>query len=112
MGGEAGGEVGGERSAAARRRGASRRYGTAAAVPWALAAVSTHALGCDPVIDVAGSFLPAWMPCLAAGAAFAALAHLLLARLGLDPHLGPRPLIYACLAALGTMTTWLVFFRP
>ncbi|MFM8411002.1 MAG: YtcA family lipoprotein [Alphaproteobacteria bacterium] len=73
-------------------------------------AASLLATGCDPVLEVAGSFLPAWMPCLVVGAILAALAHLALVRTGLDPHVGPRPLVYGAIAAIGAMTTWLVLF--
>jgi hypothetical protein len=35
----------------------------------------------------------------------------LFVRLGIEPHLGPLPLIYTSLAVLLTLATWLVFFR-
>jgi len=67
--------------------------------------------GCDPVFDLEGAFFPAWMLCLAIGIALTALARLLLARIGIEPYLGPLPLIYTCLAVLLTMATWVFFFR-
>jgi hypothetical protein len=67
--------------------------------------------GCDPVFDVGGSFFPSWMVCLLAGALLATGLRLVLARIGVEPYLGPLPLVYGCLAALLTMGTWLVFFR-
>jgi len=73
----------------------------------ALAAVP----GCDPVFDVEGAFFPAWMLCMVIGITLTAVARLLLARIGLEPYLGPLPLVYTCLAVLLTMTTWLFFFR-
>jgi hypothetical protein len=79
-------------------------FGTAS--PVALAAA-----GCDPVIDVQGSFFPAWIACLAAGIALTAVAHRLLTLAGLAPHLGPPLLIYPSLSLLLTLVTWLVFFR-
>jgi YtcA family len=69
------------------------------------------AAGCDPVIDIQGSFFPAWIACLAAGVALTAVAHRLLALARLAPHLGPPLLIYPSLAVLLTLVTWLVFFR-
>jgi hypothetical protein len=77
----------------------------------AIAATALVAPGCDPVFDVAGSFFPAWMLCLLVGCALAALLRLVFARIGVEPYLGPLPLVYGCLAALITMATWLVFFR-
>ena len=67
--------------------------------------------GCDPVFDFGGSFFPSWMVCLLAGVVLTAGLRLVLARVGIEPHLGPLPLVYGCLAALLTMSTWLVFFR-
>ena len=66
--------------------------------------------GCDPVIDVFGSFFPAWVVCMTVGILLATLARPLLARAGLEPHLGPLVLVYPSLALLLTMLTWLVFF--
>ena len=74
-------------------------------------AMTLAAAGCDPVIDVQGSFFPAWIACLAAGVALTAVAYRLLALARLAPHLGPPLLIYPCLSLLFTLVTWLVFFR-
>lgn len=51
------------------------------------------------------------MLCLIAGIAATVVLRLLFARVGLEGHLGPLPLVYGCLALLLTMTTWLLFFR-
>lgn len=67
--------------------------------------------GCDPVFDIGGSFFPSWMVCMIVGVVLAIALRLVLARIGVEPHLGPLPLVYGCLAALLTMSTWLVFFR-
>jgi YtcA family len=74
-------------------------------------AMTLAAGGCDPVIDIQGSFFPAWIACLAAGLALTALAHRLLALARLAPHLGPPLLIYPSLSLLLTLATWLVFYR-
>lgn len=91
-----------------RRRAAARRraYPTASAQP--IAALS--AVTGDPLIDLEGAFFPAWMLCLLIGIVAAVALRLLFARLGLEPHLGPLPLIYTCLALLLAMSTWLLFF--
>jgi len=65
----------------------------------------------DPIFDLEGAFFPAWMLCLLAGIILAALLRPLLARIGLEPHLGPPALIYSCLALLISFATWLAFFR-
>lgn len=65
----------------------------------------------DPVFDLEGAFFPAWMLCLLVGVLATVALRLLFARVGLEHHLGPLPLIYPCLALLLTMTTWLLFFR-
>lgn len=67
--------------------------------------------GCDPVFDLEGAFFPAWMLCLLAGIVLTALLRPLLARIGLEPHLGPPALIYSCLALLISFAAWLAFFR-
>lgn len=67
--------------------------------------------GCDPVIDVQGTFFPAWLLCMIVGVVLTVAVRPLLVRLGLEPYLGPLPLIYTCLAVLLTLGTWLVFFR-
>jgi YtcA family len=74
------------------------------------AALTLAVTGCDPVIDVQGSFFPAWIACLAAGIALTAVAHWLLARFRLAPHLGPPLLIYPSLSLLLTLMTWLIFY--
>jgi len=79
-----------------------------------LAAVSLVFLtGCHgaPSINVVGSFFPAWMLCIAIGVGGALALRQVFAKTGLEPHLGPRPLVYFCLWALLTLSTWLLFFR-
>ena len=90
------------------RRGASvraMRFVRAAGL-LALPAVA----GCDPVLDVFGSFFPAWVVCLTVGVVLAAIARLVIDRAGLEEHLGPLLLVYPCLALMITMLTWLFFF--
>jgi hypothetical protein len=76
----------------------------------ALAWLALGTSGCDPVFDIEGAFFPAWMLCLLGGVIGAALLRPLFARSGLEPYLGPLPLIYSCLALLISFVAWLTFF--
>ena len=64
-----------------------------------------------PQINVVGSFFPSWMLCVAIGIGVALLARWLFLRLGIDPHLGPRALVYPSLAILVTLVLWVTLFR-
>jgi len=48
---------------------------------------------------------------LAIGIGVALLARWLFLRLGIDPHLGPRALVYPSLAILVTLVLWVTLFR-
>jgi hypothetical protein len=76
----------------------------------AAAATALAAGGCDPVIDIQGSFFPAWIVCLAAGIVLTAVAHWLLVRARLAPYVGPPLLIYPSLTLFLTLATWLIFY--
>ena len=69
------------------------------------------AAGCEPIIDVEGSFFPAWMLCIGIGVVLAIAVRRLLAALGLEPYLGPLVVVYPSLALLLTLVVWLVFFK-
>ena len=64
-----------------------------------------------PQINVVGSFFPSWMLCAAIGIVVAMLGRKLLVRLGVDPYVGPRALVYPSLAILVTLVLWVTFFR-
>ena len=64
-----------------------------------------------PQINVVGSFFPSWMLCAAIGIAVTLLAHRLFLKLGVDPYLGPRALVYPSLAILVTLVLWVTLFR-
>jgi hypothetical protein len=79
-----------------------------------LAAASLIPLtGCRgaPSINLLGSFFPGWMLCIALGVIGALLLRQVFVRIGMESHLGPRPLIYFCLWLLITLASWLLFFR-
>ena len=69
------------------------------------------AAGCDPTVNVLGSFFPSWIVCMAAGGAVTAVLRQVFAVARLEPHLGPLLLVYPSLWLLTTMLTWLVFYR-
>jgi len=64
-----------------------------------------------PQINVIGSFFPSWMLCAAIGIGFALLARAIFLRVGVDPFLGPRALVYPSLAILVTLVLWVALFR-
>jgi hypothetical protein len=64
-----------------------------------------------PQINVIGSFFPSWMLCAAIGIGAALLGRWLFVRMGLDPYVGPRALVYSSLGIFVMLTLWVVFFR-
>lgn len=89
------------------RRFLNPRRGGVAAVP----VLALTAGSCDPVINVYGSFFPAWIVCLMFGVLLTVVARTLLAITGLERHMSPLLLVYPSLTVLFTCLTWLVFFR-
>jgi len=64
-----------------------------------------------PQINVIGSFFPSWMLCAAIGVVIAVIARQVFLRVGVDPYLGPRALVYPSLALLVTLALWVTWFR-
>jgi hypothetical protein len=69
------------------------------------------ASGCDPILNVYGSFFPAWIVCLLTGIVLAALLRIVFAVTGLEDGFAPLLLIYPALVFLIACITWLVLFR-
>lgn len=67
--------------------------------------------GCDPVVNVYGSFFPAWLICLLLGVAIAAILRLVFAWTELEEHMAPLLLVYPSLAVLMASLSWLLLFR-
>jgi len=67
--------------------------------------------GCDPILNIQGSFFPAWMVCLVVGVSLALVLRYVFARARLEPYLGPLILIYPSLTLLLAIATWLLFYR-
>ncbi len=66
--------------------------------------------GCDPQINVAGAYFPAWLACTLGGLTLFWVLHLVFLKTGLLPHLFPLPFVYAALIILLTCILWLIFF--
>jgi hypothetical protein len=64
-----------------------------------------------PQINVIGSFFPSWMLCAAIGIGVDLLARAIFLRVGVDPFLGPRAVVYPSLAILVTLVLWVALFR-
>ena len=64
-----------------------------------------------PSINLMGSFFPGWMLCMALGLMGALLLRQVFIKIGVESHLGPRPVIYFCLWLLIALGSWLLFFR-
>ena len=69
------------------------------------------ASGCDPVVNIYGSFFPAWTLCLLIGVAVAGVLRVVFAATGLEEGFIPVLLVYPALALLVASLTWLVLFR-
>lgn len=76
-----------------------------------IAALVLLASGCDPVVNIYGSFFPAWVVCLVTGVMLTGLLRLMFAVTRLEWYLGPLVLVYPSLVLLLTLVTWLVFFQ-
>ena len=75
------------------------------------AALVLCAAGCDPVLNVAGSFFPAWMAATVLGVALTVAVRYVFAAARLEPHLGPTVLVYTTLGLLLTVVAWLLLYR-
>ena len=79
-----------------------------------VAASSCIALLCGcgraPSFNILGSFFPAWLFCVAAGIALAAVAYWIFARLHIENQIKPSILVYPCIAAFFAFTLWLILF--
>jgi hypothetical protein len=79
--------------------------------PWIPAALALPAAACDPVVNVAGAFFPAWIVCILVAIAATIGLRYLFARVGLERHLGALILIYPSLATAIAFACWVVFYR-
>ena len=64
-----------------------------------------------PQLNLFGSFFPSWMLCAVIGIVVAVIGRRIFVRVGIDPYVGPRPLVYPSLALLVTLVLWVSLFR-
>jgi len=67
--------------------------------------------GCDPVINIGGTFFPGWMASILIGSALSVAIRYLFVFMGLEPHVGPLALIYTSLGLLLSVVSWLILYR-
>lgn len=70
------------------------------------------ATGCSraPSFNVLGSFFPAWILCGIIGIVLTVIVRVFFVRVNFERELSPLIVVYPCLAAFFTFTTWLLFF--
>ena len=68
---------------------------------------STH----SPVVDLLGSYFPAWIICIVIGLVLTVIARQVLIGFRLDDHLRPGPVVYLSLMVCFTLAVWLIFFK-
>ena len=67
--------------------------------------------GCDPVINIGGTFFPGWMVAILIGSALTVAIRYILVFTRLEPHLGPLALIYTSIGLLLSVVSWLILYR-
>ena len=66
--------------------------------------------GCDPQLNIAGAYFPAWLLCMIGGLLAFWVLHLVIVRTGMIPFLVPIPLVYAAMIMAMICGLWLLFF--
>ena len=65
----------------------------------------------SPVIDVLGSYFPAWLVCIVTGLTLTLIARLVFIALKLNAALHPAGIVYPCLILIFTMAVWLLLYK-
>jgi hypothetical protein len=76
-----------------------------------IAALVFVAAGCDPVINIGGTFFPGWMVAILIGSALTVAIRYIFVFTRLEPHVGPLTLIYTSLGVLLSVVSWLILYR-
>jgi hypothetical protein len=79
--------------------------------PWYAVAFALAGSSCNPLIDVAGAFFPAWILCILIAVAATALLREVFARAGIERSMGPLVVVYPSLATAIALSVWVVFYR-
>jgi YtcA family len=77
----------------------------------AVAVLILFAPGCDPVINIGGTFFPGWMVAILIGSALTVAIRYIFVFTRVEPHLGPLALIYTSLGLLLSVVSWLILYR-
>ena len=77
----------------------------------AVAVLILFAPGCDPVLNIGGTFFPGWMVAILIGSALTVAIRSVFIFTRLEPHVGPLALIYTSLGVLLSVVSWLILYR-
>ena len=77
----------------------------------AIVVLILFAAGCDPVLNIGGTFFTGWMAAILIGSAVTVAIRYLFVFTGLEPHVGPLALIYTSLGVFLSMLSWLILYR-
>jgi hypothetical protein len=69
------------------------------------------AAGCDPVVNIGGTFFPGWMVAILIGSALTVAIRYVFIFTRLERHVGPLALIYTSLGVLLSVVSWLILYR-
>ena len=67
--------------------------------------------GCDPVLNIGGTFFPGWMVAILIGSALTVAIRYIFVFTRVEPHLGSLALIYTSLGVLLSVVSWLILYR-
>ncbi len=77
----------------------------------AMAVIATAAVGCDPIVNIAGANFPSWLVSAIAGAILAILIRPLFVLLRIERYLWPLPIVYLSLGTFMGCVVYLIFFN-
>jgi hypothetical protein len=75
------------------------------------AVLVVFAAGCDPVLNIGGTFFPGWMVAILIGSALTVAIRYIFVFTRVEPHLGPLALVYTSLGLLLSVVSWLILYR-
>ena len=67
--------------------------------------------GCDPVLNIGGTFFPGWMVAILIGSALTVAIRYIFVFTRVEPHLGSLALIYTSLGVFLSVVSWLILYR-